>query len=392
MKDRLNVTHVLLSLDVGGLERNVVNQVREGEKLGQRVSVVCLERPGTLAPRAESLGARVLCLEKRPGFRPGLIGRMRTALRELRPDVVHTHQIGPLFYTGPAARSLRTPLLVHTEHGKVDYARPRTRWLGRVAGWFVDRFYCLSDDMAEAVRARRLVRRDKVRVIQNGIDLACYQGPRDGAAVRRSLGIPDGAPVIGTVGRLHEIKRQDVLIRAFARVREARADAHLLLVGDGPLRGELADLARQLGLSACTHFAGYQEWTPPYLHAMTCFALPSRSEGMPQSVLEASVAGIPVLASRVGGLPEVIEHGRTGLLFAVGDVEALAAGLCDVLNAPALARSLAGAARAKVSARFGVDRMAGEYHRDFLELLAKRGRPRDGRPGEREGETDAVVA
>src|SRR5947209_2434003 len=129
MTDRLKVTHVVLSLDVGGLERNVINQIREGEKLGQRVSVVCVERPGTLAPRAETLGGKVVCLGKRPGFRPGTVGRVASALQVLRPDVVHTHQIGPLFYTGPAALGLRLPVVVHTEHGKVDYAgRRRTRW------------------------------------------------------------------------------------------------------------------------------------------------------------------------------------------------------------------------------------------------------------------------
>src|SRR4051794_40354137 len=100
MSDRLNVTHVVLSLDVGGLERNVVNQIREGARLGQRVSVLCLERPGKLAPRAEALGARVLCVEKKPGLRPELFGRVRAALRSLRPAVVHTHQITALFYTG----------------------------------------------------------------------------------------------------------------------------------------------------------------------------------------------------------------------------------------------------------------------------------------------------
>src|SRR5207253_130363 len=142
------------SLDVGGLERNVINQVREGEKLGQRVSVICIDRPGELAPRAESLGARVLCLHKRPGLRPGVVGRMRRALRDLLPDVVHTHEIGALFYTSLAALGLRVPLLVHTAHGMVNYSRLRTRLLGRLGAAFVERYYCLSGDMAAAVTAR----------------------------------------------------------------------------------------------------------------------------------------------------------------------------------------------------------------------------------------------
>lgn len=372
MADLLNVTHVVLSLDVGGLERNVVNQVREGAKLGQRVSIVCVERPGALAPKAEALGAKVVCLHKRPGLRLGTIARLRACFRELRPRVVHTHQIGPLLYTGPAARSRGVPLLVHTEHGKENYARRKTRWLGRCGSYFVDRFYCLSEDMAAGVRAHRVVNPRKLAVIANGIDMGCYTEPCDTSAVRRALGIPDGAPVIGTVGRLSEIKRQDVLIRAFARVRERVPGAHLLLVGDGPLRAELTALSGRLGLTSCVHFAGYQDHTTPYLQTMSCFALPSRSEGMPQSLIEACAAGVPVVASRVGGIPELIEHDRTGLLVESGDEGALTDGLMTLLATPDRARALSAAAREKALARYHVGRMAAEYHRDFLELLGKK--------------------
>lgn len=368
----LDVVHVVLSLDVGGLERNVVNQVREGQRLGQRVSIICLERPGTLAARVEAMGGKVVALDKRPGLRPGMVLRLRRVLRELRPDVVHTHQLATLLYGGAAARSLGVPVVVHTEHGRERYAtRLKTRLLGRTAGRFCDRFYCLTSDMAGEVRAARIVPDRKLRVIQNGIDLADFKaaaGAEADAGVRRGLSIPDGAPVIGTVGRLSEVKRQDVLLRAFARVRQTVPDAHLLLVGDGPLLEELRRLADALDIADSVHFAGYQPHSGPYLRTMDIFALTSRSEGMPQAVLEASVTGLPVVASRVGGLPEVIEEGVTGMMFPSGDDLALAATLGELLANPARRRTLGEAARARAEARFGVARMAGEYHRDFLEL------------------------
>jgi sugar transferase (PEP-CTERM/EpsH1 system associated) len=369
----LRVVHVVLSLDVGGLERNVVNQVREGRKLGQEVSVLCLTRPGTLAPQAEALGGQVVCLNKKPGVRPGLFLRAARALRALRPHVVHSHQLGTLFYAGPAARAAGVPLLVHTEHGREDYAgRRRTRWLGRFGGRFVDRFYCLTRDMAEAAVANRIVPASRVQVICNGIDVPRFQDRSQRDEVRRGLGVPEGAPLVGTTGRLTEIKRQDVLLRAFAEVRRDMPDAHLLLVGDGPLRGELEALAAQLGIAGVTHFAGYQAEPERCLQAMDAFALSSRSEGMPQAVLEASVAGLPVVASRVGGLPELIDDGVTGLLFPCGDATALAAALRRVLRDPALARGLGEAARAKAEAKYSVRRMASEYHESFLEMLARK--------------------
>jgi sugar transferase (PEP-CTERM/EpsH1 system associated) len=371
----LHVVHVVLTLDVGGLERNVVNQVREGQKLGQHVSIVCLERPGTLAEQVEGLGGRVLSLGKKPGLRPAIVLRMRKALRELRPDVVHTHQLATLLYGGAAARSLGVPVVVHTEHGREQYAtRLKTRLLGRTAGRFCDRFYCLTGDMARAVRTARIVPDSNLRVIHNGIDIAKFQGAaNDTPAVRRSLSIPPDATVIGTVGRLSEVKRQDVLIRAFARVRQTVHAAHLVLVGDGPLLHELQSLAASLGVADAVHFAGYQPHSGPFLRAMDVFALTSRSEGMPQAVLEACVTGLPVVASRVGGLPEVIEDDVTGLMFTPGDDAALSALLCGLLAAPARRQAMGAAARARVEARFSVARMAGDYHRDFVQLLATHG-------------------
>jgi glycosyltransferase involved in cell wall biosynthesis len=380
MRRTLNVTHVVLSLDVGGLERNVVNQVRLGGRLGQRVSVICLERRGALAGQAEQLGGQVYCLDKPPGLRLELIGRLTTAFRRLRPDVVHTHQVGSLFYSGPAARLARVPVLVHTEHGVEDYASPRKRWLGRLAGRYAHRFYCLTEAMRAAVVACRVAPTLRARVIHNGIDTPSFRAPTDPLETRRVLGIPERAPVVGTVGRLTEVKRQDLLLRAFGRVRAQVADAHLLLLGDGPLMGSLRDLVAQLGLGDCVHFAGYQPHSAPYLRAMDVFALTSRSEGMPQALLEAAVVGVPTVAAAVGGIPEVVEHGRTGLLFAPGDEAALAADLYRLLADRPEALRLSTAAREKVEARYSIERMADDYHRDFLELLARRSVRRAGRP------------
>ena len=369
MRD-MHVAHVMLSLDVGGLERNVLNQVRQAPRLGQRITIICLQRPGALAPDAQALGATVICTNKRPGIRLGQVALLRNIFRQIRPDVVHTHQIGTLFYAGPAARWAATGPLVHTEHGKEPYAQQlRTRLLGRIAGRFTSTFFCLTKDMAADVRQSRIVPDRKIRVIFNGIETAQFMQPHDSTGARRRLGIPDDAPVIGTVGRLTEIKRQDVLIRGFALLKKKYPSAHLLIVGDGPLRGELQILAAACQVRDSVHFAGYQSPTAPFIQAMTIFALTSRSEGMPQAAIEAAVCGLPIVASRVGGLPELIEDGRTGLLFPVGDDRALAAALEQLLTHPDRARRIGQAARRHAVATFDISRMADDYHRHFNQLL-----------------------
>ena len=370
MAGTLRVVHVALSLGCGGLERLILDLVREGRALGQDVSVLCLDEPGVLADEARRLGASVACLHKGYGLRLGVVRQLRAFLLRERPDVVHTHQIGALFYAGPAAALAHAPAVVHTEHGKHYGGKGRKLWLGRLTARWADRFFCVSRDIADEVIACRVAGPRKTAVVANGIDTRRFAPAGDAAAVRRDLAIPAGAPVVGTVGRLNEIKRQDVLLRAFALIRQRRPEAHLLLVGDGPRRAELEVLARDLGVAPWVRFAGYQARPECYLAAMDVFALTSQSEGMPLAVLEAWAAGVPVVASRVGGVPELIEDGRTGLLFPPGDEAALAAALDRLLSSPDDARRLAGAAREAVRSRYDVRVMAATYQGHYRELLA----------------------
>ena len=372
------VVHVVLSLDVGGLERVVLDLARRGPSLGQEVVVVCLERPGTLAPLAEAAGAAVLCVSKPPGRRPEAVGRLREVFDKIQPDVIHTHQIGALFYAGPAARSADVRAVVHTEHGnhvarcRSRASRLRAHLLRAVAGRHADRFFCVSAEIAGAVAGLGAVPRRKISVVPNGIDTASAVGP--GAAgraeARASLGLPPSGPVVGTMGRLAEVKRQDLLIRGFARIAGRHPEGRLVLIGEGPERTALERLVAELGLGGRVLFVGYRPDPERLLPGLDVFALTSRSEGMPLSILEAWAAGVPVVASRVGGVPALIEHGRTGLLFDRDDELALAAHLSDLLFDPDRARRIGEAGRARAVAEFDAGVMAATYDRHYREVLA----------------------
>ncbi len=375
---RLHVTHVVLSLDCGGLERIVLALVREGLRLEQKVSVVCLERLGALAAGIDALNVPVVCLQKLPGLRLCLVPALIRVFRELRPDVVHTHQSGALFYSGLAARLARVPLVVHTEHGNhfhhgdSSVATRLRKWcLWRLSGSHAASFFCVTKDIAAELATRRLIPRRKLEFIPNGIDTSTFAEPTDREALRRSLGFPVDASVIGTVGRLNEIKQQDVLIRAFASVRKEHSSARLLLVGDGPMRSRLEQLANELDLNGTVHFAGYQSEPERYLHAMDVFALTSRTEGMPLAILEAWGSGLPVVASAVGGIPDLIQHGCNGLLFPGRDEARLASLICELLREPKQAHSLGEAGRRVVMTRYNVQRMAYDYQDRYRRLLGR---------------------
>jgi glycosyltransferase involved in cell wall biosynthesis len=379
MDQPLRVTHIVLSLDTGGLERIVVDLVRVGRDHGLVSSVICLEKPGTLAGQVEALGVPVLCAEKRPGLRFSTVARLLELLRQLKPDVIHTHQLGPLLYTGLAARRVGIPVVIHTEHtNNVALARSgsrriRTRLLLGAAGALADHFCCVSDEIAGAVKAYRTVASRKVSVVLNGIDTDAFDSAGDGESLRLSLGIPRQVPVIGTVGRLNEIKRQDLLIRAFANLIDQDPKPRLLLVGDGPALDSLRQLVAGLGLSDRVHFAGYQARPEHYLHLMDIFALTSRHEGMPLAILEAWAAGRPVVASRVGGVPNLVTSGVNGLLFESCDEASLTWALNSLLARPDDARRLGECGRENVRSRFDLRVMAGAYERHYRDLLGEVG-------------------
>lgn len=365
-----HIIHAVLSLDVGGLERIVLDLVRTGIKRGQRITVLCLERPGQLAAEVEAAGAHVVCLHKLPGIQKETTRKAREVLADLKPDVLHTHQIGALWYLGPAAKDLGIPV-VHTEH--IDNVGKAKGWLRKLknrilwnrAARFASRFCCVSDDIARTARRWGTVPGRKLRVLLNGIDTERNSDRSARQRKRRELGLADDAAVIGCVGRLNEVKRQDLLVEAFAVLAKERPDLRLLLVGDGPERAALEEQVGRLGVADRVIFAGYQANPEEFLAVMDVFALTSRLEGLPLVMLEAWASGLPVVSSAVGGIPAVVEAGKTGLLFPSGDCEALVDCLRKVLQDQSLAAALGERGRREVGAKYSLERMAADYDREY---------------------------
>jgi glycosyltransferase involved in cell wall biosynthesis len=366
-----HVVHGVLSLDLGGLERLVLDLVKHGAGVGNRVTVVCVERPGKLAGRARELGAEVVCLDKPAGRSQRAVADAERVLRELRPDVLHTHQIGALWYLGQAARRVGLECVVHTEHS--DHVRQAKTWLGKVrarylwwrGGRLARQVCCVSADVAAAMQHWGTVPAGRVSVVLNGIDTEVYGNRAERDALRRELGLPEEAVVIGTVGRLAEVKRQDLLLEAFAQLAGEFANLRLLLVGEGPEREALESLAERLGVREKVVFAGYQANPERFLAAMDLFALTSRHEALPLSLLEAWASGLPVASSAVGGIPKVVEDGVTGLLFPSGKQAELVHCLRRLLTDATLRARLSAAGKSQVQAQYSLVRMARDYDRAY---------------------------
>jgi glycosyltransferase involved in cell wall biosynthesis len=325
----------------------------------------------------EAEGATVVALNKPPGQTPWLSERASKVFADLAADVLHTHTIGALWYLGLPARTRWMPVL-HTEHidnvGKAKgwRAKLKTRILWHRAARFADRFCGVSDDVARSAQRYWTVPRSKVEVVLNGIDTERYADSSSRDWVRSEFGIAVGDWVVGTVGRLNEVKNQQLLLRAIAALGTERRLIHALIVGDGPERSSLEKLAADLGIASRTHFAGYQKNPERFLPAMDAFALTSRIEGLPLALLEAWAAGLPIVSSAVGGVPKVVVPGENGRLFPSGDEAALTDALRTLLEDRTLASRLSAAGSALVKERYSLNRMADDYEARYRQLLSAR--------------------
>jgi len=350
---RMRVVHLVEGLALGGLERVVASLIRHADLRRTAVEVIAAVRGGEVAAEIEAAGAVVTILGVK-GYHPADVLALARLLRERRVDVVHSHG----HFAGVLGRSAAwwsgTPAAVHHLHTMDPTLRSRHLRLERVLARVTRRIVCCSAAVARhAVEVMRLPA-DLTVVVPNGIDPA---PPADRAAGLRELGSP-ASPVIGCVGSLTAHKGQAVLLLAAAALPRS-ACGSVVLIGDGPERGTLERLAAAIGLSDRLRFAGARADARSLLPAFDVAVVPSiEREGMPLAALEAMDAGLPLIASRLGGLCEVIDHERTGLLVPPRDPGALSAALRAALQRPDLARSLGEAARQSVERRYRAAMMA----------------------------------
>jgi glycosyltransferase involved in cell wall biosynthesis len=269
---------------------------------------------------------------------------IRTAIRKARPDIVHTHTSKAGFLGRLAARQERVPRIVHTPHGHVfhGYFSPRvTRGiilLERLAARWTDRIVTLTDAEADQHLALGIGRREQFVTIPSGVDLESVL-----AAVSHRV-VPSGK-IIGTVGRLAAVKGHEYLLRAMPIILKQHPDSSVVLVGDGEERQALQDLSKSLGVAHAVHFTGHREDVAALIAGMDVFVLPSLNEGMGRVLVMAMALGKPIVASRTGGVPELLGNGEAGVLVPPGNPDALAAVVNDLLANPERAKPLAEAGR-----------------------------------------------
>ena len=363
------VAHVIYRLDYGGLENGVVNLLNRIPAVRYRQAIVCLAGIGQeFRRRIRRDDVEVVSLGKRPGKDPAAYGRMWRVLRRLRPTIVHTRNLGTVDMQWVAVAA-GVPRRVHGEHGwEASDPRgldPHSLRIRRACRPAVHRYVPMSRDLAHWLQAAVHVRPSRIRQAYNGVDTERFRP----ATPVESAG---GVVRIGTVGRLDPVKNHAALLRAVRTILDQRPDLdaalRLTIVGDGPQRGALESLAGELGLLRHVEFTGTRDDTASILRNLDVFVLPSVNEGISNTILEAMASGLPVLAARVGGNPELVVHGETGLLYEPDAADGLAAGLQRYLDEPGLRRAHGSAGRRRAQENFSLDAMVQRYLDIYDEL------------------------
>jgi len=348
---------VITSSDFGGAETLAAQLARGLSPSRFRVKVCSVKPKGRLALALEQADVEVVSLEaelrsawRAPWRLLQAFRRLRRLIRDFRPEIIHTSLFQADVLGVLAGAAERVPVRVTTVHMVL-----RRKWfqlvLERALAPWVDRFIPVSEDLRRFYRRRLALPEDKMEVIYNGVDpdsvLNRSREPLSAMASNK-----EGPPRLCALGRLDPQKRWQDLLKAAALLKGRGVPFEVFLVGDGPESLRLRNLAAEWGVSDRIHFAGYQSNPMPFLAGSSALVLCSGEEGLPLVVLEAMAAAKPVVATAVGGVPELVIHGETGLLVAPGDRDALRRALADLLADPERARRLGEAGRERVRASF----------------------------------------
>jgi len=369
----IRIAFCITDLDPGGAERALVHVVTRLDRRQWDPVVYCLSGPGALVRDLELASVPVVCLgaTRNDGLfrRLGTIWRLSRELRALtpRPRLLQSF----LFHANLAGRIAGRLARIERIVAGLRVAEQRATWhlwLDWLTNWMVDLNVCVSQSVADFSLSTGGLRSEKLRVIPNGVDYDSFANSQP--ADLTSLGIANDSPVIVTIGRLDEQKGHRFLIEAFPAILKSHPQARLVIVGEGPLEADLRRQSLQLGLTNCVCFAGWRNDVSAVLKAGRCLVLSSLWEGMPNVVLEAMAAGIPVVATDVEGVRELIEPNRSGVVVPPASAEALASAVCRLLDDPNFGSELSATAQQLVRERFTIENMSRYWSETYNKLLS----------------------
>jgi len=355
-KKKIKIVHVIPTLDLGGAERLLLDIVKRADKDFFSLTVICFKRGGIWEDEIVKSGAKLIILNKKSKFDFSNLLKLRQAIIEESPDIVHTHLGGDIY--GRLAAGLAGFKVISTEHNLNKDESFVTTILKRLTAGYASLVIAVSKAVAHDAMIRYGIKLNKIKVIHNGIDLLRFEQVDT---------FKTEVVKIGAVGRLVKQKGFAILIEALGLMENKNFDC--TIVGAGYLKDELQQKITSLGLDNKIHLVGLRNDIPEFLKTLDIFVLPSLWEGLGIAALEAGASGLSVIASKVDGLPEIIDDQVNGLLFKAGDANDLKDKINYLLENKELARTFGKHLAKKVNEQFDVVNMVRQYELVYKSLL-----------------------
>ncbi|MBS0260691.1 MAG: GT4 family glycosyltransferase PelF [Planctomycetes bacterium] len=362
---KLKVVHLVIALQFGGLEKVVYDLVRFANRQRFDVHVLCLGEVGALGASFAAAGIQVESLGVHGSGAFSAIRAARKRLRQLRPDILHTHNLAAHIVGSIAAKLSGVPVVIQTRHGMHESHGLKQNLSNRLATRFTDCMVAVSGSTAEVALEKDHIPRARLEIIRNGVDLELY---------RQRVGkpLPKTSRAIHAARLDHATKDQRTLLRAMRLVVNQCPDFQLQIAGDGADRPFLESLCDELNLRPNVTFLGFRHDVHALLPEADVFVLSSVTEGLPMTLLEAMACGLPVISTNVGGIPELVTDSETGLLVPPQSPELLAAALLELIRDPARAETLGRAGRHRVEQTFDIRRVTAQYEELYLRLYQEK--------------------
>lgn len=370
MNRKINILYVTRSLELGGAERIVCDLAANLDSKKYRVTV-CTFKPGPLTQELIKNGVDVINIERRFRYDPLLIWKLFHLILKKNIDIVHSHMFQSSLYILPIALMPQKLIFIINEHGgyleivKVPRRRYLYKFIAKVSKMVVVVSQALKDDMIKFFN----IPSKKIAIIYNGIKMAKFTGKFSSLQMKKILGLESDIPIVGNVANLRPEKGHKYLLEAMSLVLNEIPNAKLIIIGEGALRAELENQTKVLGISESVIFLGRRQDVPALLNIMDIFVISSSGETFCIAAAEAMAMGKPVVASRVGGVPELVIDSKTGFLVPPKDPPALAEAVIKLLKDRKLALDMGQAGKERVRQEFTLDKMVKKTEQLYESLI-----------------------
>jgi len=367
----LKVLHLLQGLNIGGLEKVVISLVKRVDKERYTPSLCCFDNLGPLVSSIPK-GIKVHLLQRKQGIDYWYPLKLARLLKSEGIQILHLHNSTAFFYGTIAGKIARIPAIIYTEHARDSLPDVRIRITEKVLSYFIDKAVVVADYLKHNLIKYQWFNPLKITVIPNGVDEEEFKDLPEGERVKRELGLSPDQKVIGMIARLDPIKNHWCLLRAMQRIAREFQNVVLLIVGDGPLKEELISMIRDYGLQGRVFLLGARDDIPRILTAIDIFVICSKSEGLPMTLIEAMASGKAIVASRIGGIPEIIKNKINGILVSSGNPEELAESISSLINKPELMEELGLVAKKTFCSRFTLQSMVQSYEDIYMKIFFRK--------------------